>query len=114
MVRTYRVPMQHRIRVVTLVKSFVSLEMRDFYFDCVMSCFNLFHNHRSDDHETREHYKKGYFMPPVVDMSWTQREYPEKAPVWCSVDLRDGNQALIIPRIWKKNRILQGLGRHGL
>ena len=44
-----------------------------------------------------EHYKKGYFMPPVVDMSWTQREYPEKAPVWCSVDLRDGNQALIIP-----------------
>ena len=44
-----------------------------------------------------EHYQKGYFMPPVVDMSWTQREYPEQAPVWCSVDLRDGNQALIIP-----------------
>ena len=44
-----------------------------------------------------EHYKKGYFMPPVVDMSWTQKEYPDKAPVWCSVDLRDGNQALIIP-----------------
>jgi 2-isopropylmalate synthase len=44
-----------------------------------------------------EHYKKGYFMPPVVDMSWAQKEYPDKAPVWCSVDLRDGNQALIIP-----------------
>lgn len=44
-----------------------------------------------------EHYQKGYFMPPVVDMSWTQREYPEQAPIWCSVDLRDGNQALIIP-----------------
>ena len=39
-----------------------------------------------------EHYKKGYFMPPVVDMSWTQKEYPDKAPIWCSVDLRDGNQ----------------------
>lgn len=44
-----------------------------------------------------EHYKKGYFMPPVVDMSWAQKECPDKAPVWCSVDLRDGNQALIIP-----------------
>ena len=43
------------------------------------------------------HYKKGYFIPPVVDMSWAQKEYPDKAPVWCSVDLRDGNQALIIP-----------------
>ena len=36
-------------------------------------------------------------MPPVVDMSWTQKEYIEKAPIWCSVDLRDGNQSLIIP-----------------
>ena len=44
-----------------------------------------------------EHYTKGYFMPPVVDMTWATKEYPHKAPVWCSVDLRDGNQALIIP-----------------
>lgn len=44
-----------------------------------------------------EKYKKGYFMPPQVDMSWTSKEYPDKAPVWCSVDLRDGNQALVIP-----------------
>ena len=44
-----------------------------------------------------EHYKKGYYMPPVVDMSWTQKDCPDKAPIWCSVDLRDGNQALIIP-----------------
>lgn len=36
-------------------------------------------------------------MPPVVDMSWAQKEYVEKAPIWCSVDLRDGNQSLIIP-----------------
>lgn len=42
-------------------------------------------------------YTRGYFMPPVVDMSWTQKEYIDKAPIWCSVDLRDGNQSLIIP-----------------
>lgn len=42
-------------------------------------------------------YTKGYFMPPTVDMSWTQKEYVDKAPIWCSVDLRDGNQSLIIP-----------------
>lgn len=42
-------------------------------------------------------YTKGYFMPPTVDMSWTQKEYVDKAPTWCSVDLRDGNQSLIIP-----------------
>ena len=44
-----------------------------------------------------EKYKKGYFLPPTIDLSWAKKEYPEKAPVWCSVDLRDGNQALIIP-----------------
>ncbi len=42
-------------------------------------------------------YKKGYYLPPVLDLSWAKKEYPEHAPVWCSVDLRDGNQSLIIP-----------------
>ena len=42
-------------------------------------------------------YTKGYFMPPTVDMGWTQKEYVDNAPTWCSVDLRDGNQSLIIP-----------------
>lgn len=42
-------------------------------------------------------YKKGYFLPPQLDMSWTSKEYPETAPIWCSVDLRDGNQSLVIP-----------------
>ena len=32
----------------------------------------------------------------IADREWTNREI-EKAPVWCSVDLRDGNQALIDP-----------------
>ena len=42
-------------------------------------------------------YTRRYFMPPFPCMDWAQREYVDKAPIWCSVDLRDGNQALIIP-----------------
>ena len=42
-------------------------------------------------------YQRQYFMPPVKCMKWGEKEYVDKAPVWCSVDLRDGNQALVIP-----------------
>ncbi|MBP3272719.1 MAG: 2-isopropylmalate synthase, partial [Ruminococcus sp.] len=42
-------------------------------------------------------YRRGYYMPPVESLKWTKKEYVDKAPAWCSVDLRDGNQALIIP-----------------
>ncbi len=42
-------------------------------------------------------YKKQYFMPPVECLDWAKKDCIEKAPVWCSVDLRDGNQALVIP-----------------
>ena len=42
-------------------------------------------------------YTRGYFMPPVESLKWTKKEYVDHAPMWCSVDLRDGNQALIIP-----------------
>lgn len=42
-------------------------------------------------------YHEGYFMPPTIDLSWAYKQHPDKAPTWCSVDLRDGNQALIIP-----------------
>jgi 2-isopropylmalate synthase len=42
-----------------------------------------------------------YRKNPVID--YPEREWPnkeiEKAPIWCSVDLRDGNQALIDPMI---------------
>ena len=44
-----------------------------------------------------EKYQRGYFMPPVKSMKWAEKEYIDHAPMWCSVDLRDGNQALIIP-----------------
>ena len=43
-----------------------------------------------------EKYKRQYYMPPENCMDWTQKEYIEKAPAWCSVDLRDGNQSLIM------------------
>ncbi len=42
-------------------------------------------------------YSRRYFMPPVQCLKWAQKEYIDHAPIWCSVDLRDGNQALIIP-----------------
>ncbi|WP_281889906.1 2-isopropylmalate synthase [Paenibacillus sp. YYML68] len=42
-------------------------------------------------------YSRGYFMPPQQSLKWTQKEYIIEAPSWCSVDLRDGNQALIVP-----------------
>ena len=42
-------------------------------------------------------YSVGYFKPPVCEHNWVKRDHVEKAPRWCSVDLRDGNQALIVP-----------------
>ena len=42
-------------------------------------------------------YQKQYFNPVGVTMDWTKKDAIEKPPVWCSVDLRDGNQALVIP-----------------
>jgi len=44
-----------------------------------------------------EKYARGYFMPPQQSLKWAQKEYIDEAPIWCSVDLRDGNQALIVP-----------------
>ena len=42
-------------------------------------------------------YTKQYFEPQGVSMDWMKKSAIEKPPIWCSVDLRDGNQALIIP-----------------
>lgn len=44
-----------------------------------------------------EKYERAYFMPPVCSYDWVKKDYIDKAPIWCSVDLRDGNQALIEP-----------------
>lgn len=52
------------------------------------------------EEESMENYKK-YQRNPVLKM--TEREWPNNeimhAPIWCSVDLRDGNQALIDPMV---------------
>lgn len=42
-------------------------------------------------------YTKQYFLPPTPCFDWTKKDMIEKAPIWCSVDLRDGNQSLIEP-----------------
>lgn len=47
--------------------------------------------------KVKEKYKKTYHMPPEVTYDWVRKDGIDKAPVWCSVDLRDGNQALIDP-----------------
>lgn len=47
--------------------------------------------------EGYQKYKRQYFLPPEDCYDWSKKEYVKKAPIWCSVDLRDGNQALIIP-----------------
>ena len=42
-------------------------------------------------------YQKQFILPPEPCMDWAMKNMVERAPVWCSVDLRDGNQALIEP-----------------
>ena len=42
-------------------------------------------------------YRPQFLLPPERCMDWAQRAMVERAPVWCSVDLRDGNQALVEP-----------------
>ena len=42
-------------------------------------------------------YERAYFMPPVCTYDWVKKDHIDAPPIWCSVDLRDGNQALIEP-----------------
>ena len=48
-----------------------------------------------------EKYTINYFLPPETHEKplgkWMKKDHIEKPPIWCSVDLRDGNQSLIIP-----------------
>ena len=34
-------------------------------------------------------YQKSYFMPPEESYDWVKKDSIDKAPVWCSVDLRE-------------------------
>lgn len=47
--------------------------------------------------ENTHKYVKQFFAVKNPTRKWVEKTYVEKAPVWCSVDLRDGNQSLIIP-----------------
>lgn len=42
-------------------------------------------------------YRVGYFPVDKKYSKWIEKDHVEKAPVWCSVDMRDGNQSLVIP-----------------
>ena len=42
-------------------------------------------------------YAVGYYPAPGNYYKWVMKDHIEKAPQWCSVDLRDGNQSLVIP-----------------
>lgn len=44
-----------------------------------------------------EKYQAGYYLPPEDCFDWVKKDRLDRAPIWCSVDLRDGNQALITP-----------------
>ena len=51
--------------------------------------------------KNREFNYKKYVKPNFQPKNFTNREWPDKditkAPIWCSVDIRDGNQSLVIP-----------------
>ena len=42
-------------------------------------------------------YRVGYFPVSEKYNKWVTKDHIEKPPVWCSVDMRDGNQSLVIP-----------------
>lgn len=44
-----------------------------------------------------EKYTRQFFEAPKTSHKWMEKSYIDRAPQWCSVDLRDGNQALVIP-----------------
>ena len=42
-------------------------------------------------------YHVGYYPAPGNNYDWVRKDHIEQAPQWCSVDLRDGNQSLVVP-----------------
>ena len=76
-------------------KVFVSLNLRGggFFYGIFLRQMERIVSHMKNF----DKYRPGYYMPPETCLDWTKKERVEKAPLWCSVDLRDGNQALITP-----------------
>lgn len=42
-------------------------------------------------------YQRQYVLPPEPCFDWVKKDHIDEAPIWCSVDLRDGNQSLVVP-----------------
>lgn len=42
-------------------------------------------------------YTPGYYPAPGTHNKWVTKDKIDSPPVWCSVDMRDGNQSLVIP-----------------
>ena len=42
-------------------------------------------------------YHIGYFPVDKKYNKWVEKDHIEQPPIWCSVDMRDGNQSLVIP-----------------
>ena len=42
-------------------------------------------------------YGIGYYPVDKKYNKWASRDHIEKPPIWCSVDMRDGNQSLVVP-----------------
>ncbi len=42
-------------------------------------------------------YSVGYYPVDQKYNKWVTKDHIEKPPVWCSVDMRDGNQSLVVP-----------------
>ena len=59
-------------------------------------------------------YRVGYFPVEPKYRKWVEKDSSEKPPVWCSVDLRDGNQSLVIPMSLEEKlefyKVLLGVG----
>ncbi len=62
----------------------------------------------------QDKYAKTYFLPPQVTYDWVKKDSLDRVPIWCSVDLRDGNQALVEPMGLEEKleffRMLVGIG----
>lgn len=59
-------------------------------------------------------YRVGYYPVDHKYNKWVEKDHIEKAPDWCSVDLRDGNQSLVIPMSLEEKlefyKVLLGVG----
>ena len=69
----------------------------DFFYSPMHSRNGLYKTERRITMKNTSKYTRQFFEAPKTSMKWTEKSYIDKAPIWCSVDLRDGNQALITP-----------------